>query len=278
LTYDPVDGTFYTTADKSEPHIYQFRLVGDSIEILRSGEVRGLDGNQDFEGIVLVENQRERLLYISTEKFWQDDSLACFAVMLDDFTYRPDLSFRIRPEGAGGNNNLEGIAYDPATERFYIGKERQPHGLYSWSRPDGQREIAVGAGFDSVYAEAVEKLSGKVSPERLESLKLMGFAGLTWDEAHSTLLILNRYGRCLIVVEITPERAPGFRIVALRLLDGIDFDAFWRDDISDRDRYGLAEGMTLFESERVTYLAIIQDPGPGHLPRPFVLPYVHEPR
>jgi len=276
LVYDPDDSSFFTTADKGEPHLIQFRLVSDSIEILRAGVVQGLDGNYDFEGVELVRDSLgSKLLMISTERLWEKDSLVCFGVDTDSFALVEDRRFRILPLGAGRNNNLEGICHDPTNDWYYVAKERGPCGLYAWSEPVGQIEIFRGSEFEMRLMRFLfDSMAGKVSEHRLESLGLVSLSGLAFDRETGHLLMLNRYGRSVIELDVYPQEEQPYQILSVLPFEGIDCDFFTLQGISDRDRYGLAEGLAVFGNGDQKKLAIITDPGANQRPHLFVFPYL----
>ena len=274
LVFDPADNSFYTTLDKGSPHIVHFRLQDEAIELLRQDNVVGLTGNFDFEGIEIAGDETGRHLYIATEKFTSFDTLTCFSVDWETWEFEPNNIFKLQLEGAGPNNNLEGIAFDPDHRIFYLAKERQPFALYTYSEKSGQELVFDETDFVQSLTHFLDSIETDcLTDRRRESLKLTSLSGLDFDQLTGHLFALNRYGRAVIELEISPFPGNRFNIVAVYPFKGVDFDHFDRKGIAGIRHYGMAEGLAIYGSGRSRQLALVTDPGPGNRSHLIIFPF-----
>lgn len=271
LAWDSTDKTFYTTIDKGEPHIVQFRLAGDSLQIVRSGTIPNMDANYDFEGIdIAFRSDGPDLLYISTERRWKNDSLRIWVIDKQSWQIDSAASFSILPEGTAVNNNLEGLALGFGNMLIFLGKERQPawlgvHDMMNLQATYGLlAESAFVSWLDSlahIRATSTGRALASVAPQ-------IAISGLAFQLPHFGLYVLNRYGRSIIRCERVNACADVITFSPMSLLTytGIDYDDFTQPGISDKDKYGLAEGIALCVVDEVPSIAILTDPGPGAYP------------
>lgn len=273
LAYDDSSGTFYTTGDKSRPHLVQFRLKGRNVEIVRADTISGMRRNFDFEGIEIVARPgHPRYLQISTERLRRKDSVLNPAVTLDGLKYLPDSSIAIKPDGMGQNNNLEAVTYIPSMDLFLFGKERVPFGLYG-RQPGGEQFRIFGEGdFLKVYEHWVDSTMSEILPvDRLALLKGVAISGLAYDSITNTVLVLNRFGRSIIQLRLTYDSTFHWQLVDVWPFAGID-DATAETVSPIALVYGLAEGLAIFGKPDNRSLAIITDPGPDARPTLYVFP------
>lgn len=274
LTYDPSDSSFYTTIDKGSPHIVHFRIENDRIRIIRQDNIIGLTSNFDFEGIEIAGDETGRHLFISTEKFTSFDTLTCFSVDWETWEFEQDNVFKLKLNGAGPNNNLEGIAFNPRLRLFYLAKERQPYALYTYSKSAGQKLLFDETEFYQALTAYIDSVSpGCLNPRRKESLKLVSLSGLDFDQSTGHLFALNRYGRSVLELEISPFPGNKFNIVAIYAFRGVDFDRFDRKEVQGIEHFGMAEGLAILGSGPNRKLALITDPGPGSQSHLFIFPF-----
>lgn len=274
LTYDDSSASFYTTADKGRPHIIQFRLDGEKVDLIRADTIKGLAKNFDFEGIELVARPGQpRYLQISTERFRRHDSIVNPAVSLSDFTYLPDKSFAVRPQGMGQNNNFEGVTYSPSLDLFLLAKERQPFGLYG--RQFGKSAFAIFGEeeFTPAYLRFVDSMLSPVLPaDRMAILREISFSGLAFDIPSNNLLILNRFGRSVISVKLAQDSILRWQVVDVWPYEGVD-DAKVESTPPASLIYGLAEGIAVWGEGEARSIGLITDPGTGGRPTLYVFPY-----
>jgi uncharacterized protein YjiK len=274
LTYDDSSGTFYTTIDKGKPHIIQFRLDREKVQIVRTDTIIGLKRNYDFEGIEIVDRPGQpRYLQISTERYRRSDSIVNPAVKLSDLTYLPELSFAVKPDGMDENNNFEAVTLDPVNDLVILGKERQPYALYGRKEGEPAFRIFTESEFAVPYERFVDSVLGAVLPaDRLAILKQVSFSGMAFDHTTGKVLVLNRYGRAVISVRLIYNSSYHWQVVDIWPYDGID-DASAEGVTPAMLVYGLAEGMAVWSEQGKRQVAIITDPGVGGRPTLYVFPY-----
>ncbi len=273
LAYDDSSGTFYTTGDKSRPHIVQFRLKGRKVEVIRADTISGIRRNFDFEGIEIVARRGQpRYLQISTERLRRKDSVLNPAVTLDSFKYLPDISIALRPEGMGQNNNLEAVTYIPKFDLLLFGKERVPFGLYGRENGGEQFRIFGQSDFLKVYERWVDSVMSPIVPvDRLALLKGVAISGLAYDSVTNTVLVLNRFGRSIIQLRLTKDSKYHWELVDVWPYAGID-DATAESVSPIALVYGLAEGLAIFGQGDDRALTVITDPGQDGRPTLYVFP------
>lgn len=277
LAYDDGSGTFYTTVDKGKPHIIQFRLDGEKVQIVRADTIIGLKRNYDFEGIEIVDRPgQSRYLQISTERFRRSDSIVNPAVKFSDFTYLPDLSFAVKPEGMDENNNFEAVTFDPVNDLIILGKERQPYALYGRREGEPAFQIFTESEFTAPYERFVDSVLGSIIPaDRLAILKQVSISGMAFDKGTGNLLILNRYGRAIVSLKLIKDSSHHWQVVDIWPYDGVD-DASAEGVTPAMLVYGIAEGLAVWTEHGKRQVGIITDPGVGERPTLYVFPYPHK--
>jgi uncharacterized protein YjiK len=249
-------------------------LDGDAVKIIRADTIDGLKRNYDFEGIEFVDHPgRPRYLQISSERFRRNDSIVNPAVNLDNFTYLTDLSFAVKPKGMGENNNFEAVTYEPVAELLILGKERQPYALYGRRPGEPAFQIFTESEFAAPYERFADSVLGPIIPaDRLAILKQVSISGMAFDKETGNVLVLNRFGRSIISIQLTNDSNYMWQVVDIWPYDGID-DASADGIAPPALVYGIAEGLAVWTEEYKRYVGIITDPGVGGRPTLYVFPY-----
>ncbi|HWV11021.1 MAG TPA: SdiA-regulated domain-containing protein [Pseudomonas sp.] len=191
LTYDPDRQSLFTVTNQNT-QLIELSLEG---EILRRIDLVGFNDPEAVEYI-------SRGLYVITDERLQ----RLIKVRVDDSTTRIDansaqqLSLGI---GLTGNKGFEGLAYDPAGERLFVAKERNPVRIYEvhgFPHTNPQRPFAV-------HVVANE--------ERDAGLFVRDLSSLQYDDRTGHLLALSDESR--LVLELNAEGKP---ISSLSLLAG----------------------------------------------------------
>jgi uncharacterized protein YjiK len=182
-----------------------FEITPDG-KVARTVTLAGFEDTEDLatlpDGRLAVVEERRRMLVVFP--------LAPEQTIVDYKTVR---SWLVDPQPAG-NLGLEGVAHDPATDRFFIVKEKGPRRLYELRLPngrDGEPEAstpwdieAAGAGLDDLSAIFFDTLTGRLLILSDESKCLVEFA---LDGTEISRLSLKRGSAGLVETILQPEGA-----------------------------------------------------------------------
>lgn len=191
LTYDPDRQSLFTVTNQNT-QLIELSLEG---EILRRIDLVGFNDPEAVEYI-------SRGVYVITDERLQ----RLIKVRVDDSTTRIDASSAQQLSlgiGLTGNKGFEGLAYDPAGERLFVAKERNPVRIYEvhgFPHTNPQRPFAV-------HVVANE--------ERDAGLFVRDLSSLQYDDRTGHLLALSDESR--LVLELNAEGKP---ISSLSLLAG----------------------------------------------------------
>lgn len=171
LTYDPDRRTLFAVTN-ARPEIIELSLAGD---VLRRIPVSGVDDPEAIEYVgpgayVLADERQQALVHVRIDGQTQ-------AV---DAGRAPRLALGI---GRNGNKGFEGLAFDAASGRLFVAKERDPQRIY---------EVR---GFPFAATAAVDIAEDTV---RDASLPGSDLAGLDFDAASGHLLALSEESRRLV--------------------------------------------------------------------------------
>ena len=175
LTFSSETRTLFVVVDKP-PMILELSLDG---KLKRSIHLRGFS---DPEGIVHVSGETFYVVEEGRRKLCQ----VRLGKTTKSVNYYDCRKFIIDSKPAG-NLGLEGVAYDPRGNRFFIIKEKSPLKIYLATVPE------KGHG----KAEVQEPWSLEETPD------LKDVSGLHYDPASKNLLVLSHESRC--VVEFTAD-------------------------------------------------------------------------
>jgi uncharacterized protein YjiK len=190
LTYDPDRHTLFTVTNQ-QPELVELSLEG---EVLRRIALTGFDDPEAVEYIapgtyVISDERQQRLVQVEVDDRTQ---------VLD----AADAHHIALGLGLNGNKGFEGLAYDSATQRLFVAKERDPVRIYEVSGfPLG------GAG--PVAVNVTEH------PERDRAMFVKDLSSLQFDPRTGHLLVVSDESR--VLVEVNPEGKP---VASLSLVAG----------------------------------------------------------
>ncbi|MCU9948054.1 SdiA-regulated domain-containing protein [Pseudomonas sp. PDM13] len=195
LTYDP-DRHSLLTVTNQRPQIIEMSLDG---HIVRRIDLHGFGDPEAIEyvskGVYVITDERlQRLVKVRLE----EDTTQL------DASESQQLSLGI---GLNGNKGFEGLAYDPAGQRLFVAKERDPVRIYEihgfpHSNPD--KPFAVHVVDD---------------PERDAGLFVRDLSSLQYDDRSGHLLALSDESR--LVLEINADGKPISSLSLLRGMHGL---------------------------------------------------------
>ncbi|WP_137819257.1 SdiA-regulated domain-containing protein [Pseudomonas sp. 2FG] len=191
LTYDPDRKTLFTVTNQN-PQLIELSLDG---RILRRIPLLGFGDPEAIEYIspglyVITDERLQRLIKVRLG----EGSAPIEAADAQQLTLGIGLS---------GNKGFEGLAYDPAGERLFVAKERDPVRIY---------EVH---GFPHTHPERPFAVHVVDDPERDAGLFVRDLSSLDFDQRSGHLLALSDESR--LVLELNAEGRP---ISSLSLLRG----------------------------------------------------------
>ncbi|XLY87885.1 SdiA-regulated domain-containing protein [Ectopseudomonas mendocina] len=191
LTFDPDRRSLFSVTNKPAK-VIEMSLQGD---LLRTIDLQGFGDPEAIEyvapGTYVVADEREQRLV----KVRIDDATR----VLDSADFQ-QLSLGI---GRNGNKGFEGLAYDAASQRLLVAKERDPVRIF---------EVL---GFPHVDESQPLALQVNTDPKRDARLFVRDLSSLDFDSATGHLLALSDESR--LVIELNTEGKP---ISTLSLLRG----------------------------------------------------------
>lgn len=171
LTYDPDRRTLFAVTN-ARPGVIELSLAGD---VLRRIPLSGIGDPEAIEYVgpgayVLADERQQALVHVRIDE----------GTRAIDAGQAPRLALGI---GRNGNKGFEGLAFDAASGRLFVAKERDPQRIY---------EVR---GFPYAATAAVDIAEDKV---RDASLPGSDLAGLHFDAASGHLLALSEESRRLV--------------------------------------------------------------------------------
>lgn len=191
LTFDPDRNSLFTVTN-NQPQLIELSLAG---EILRRIELKGFGDAEAVEYIgpglyVITDERRQRLIKVRVDESTRE--------LHADQAQQLSLSI-----GLNGNKGFEGLAYDPAGQRLFVAKERDPLRIYEihgFPQRDPQQPFAVHVVDDQ---------------QRDAGLFVRDLSSLQFDVRTGHLLALSDESR--LVLELNVDGQP---ISSLSLLRG----------------------------------------------------------
>ncbi|WP_082073149.1 SdiA-regulated domain-containing protein [Pseudomonas sp. LFM046] len=195
LTYDPDRHSLFTVTNQ-RPELIELSLDG---HLIRRIPLVGFGDPEAIEyiskGIYVITDEREQRLI----KVRVDENTTSI-----DASQSQQLSLAI---GLSGNKGFEGLAYDPAGQRLFVAKERDPVRIYEihgfpHTRPD--KPFAVHVVDD---------------PKRDARLFVRDLSSLQYDDRSGHLLALSDESR--LVLELNADGRPISSLSLLRGMHGL---------------------------------------------------------
>ncbi|TBU99279.1 SdiA-regulated domain-containing protein [Stutzerimonas kirkiae] len=175
LTFDPDRNSLFTVTNRN-PELIELSLYGD---VLRRIPLVGLEDPEAVEYVglnryVIADERRQKLVRVQLD----DDTLKL------DVSHLPMLDLSRREVG---NKGFEGLAYDIAGQRLFVGQERDP-----------MRIIEVHGYSGGPFNDA---LSMELDEMRDRSLLMRDLSSLQFDERTGHLLALSDESRVLLELD-----------------------------------------------------------------------------
>lgn len=195
LTYDPDRHSLFTVTNQ-RPEIIELSLDG---HLIRRIELVGFGDPEAIEyiskGVYVITDERlQRLIKVTVEE----------NTTRIDASHSQQLSLSI---GLSGNKGFEGLAYDTAGQRLFVGKERDPVRIY---------EIH---GFPHTNPDKPFAVHVVDDPKRDRRLFVRDLSSLQYDERSGHLLALSDESR--LVLELNAKGRPISTLSLLRGMHGL---------------------------------------------------------
>ena len=204
ITYNPVTDTYFMIQNNGG-RIWE---VDKNFNLLRV--IRMLNNSfDDSEDIVYMGNSEYAIVNEASQLFIV--SIFSDTTTLDAADTSTVQTIRFGSDG--GNIGPEGVAFDQATQTFYIVKEMQPKAIYSFQRPAaGNQSIVPDEPFDAetVFANVLGTYGD--------------LSAITFDHRDNTLLILSHTRHQVLNVDITGNVLGVLELSDNRQAEGITLD------------------------------------------------------
>ncbi|QLF93330.1 SdiA-regulated domain-containing protein [Pseudomonas sp. ABC1] len=181
LTFDPDRNSLFTVTNRN-PELIELSLYGD---VLRRIPLDGLEDPEAVEYVgpnryVIADERRQKLVKVTLE----DDTLKL------DVSRLPMLDLS---DGNVGNKGFEGLAYDIAGKRLFVGQERDPMRIIE------VQGYAGGPFHDALSLELDDMRDRRLLMRDLSSLQFIERTGhlLALSDESRVLLELDRQGKPL---------------------------------------------------------------------------------
>jgi uncharacterized protein YjiK len=187
ITFNPDTQTFWVIVN-SPQRIYE---IDQQFQVLRQIELVNF---QDTEALAYVGHNR---FVIADER---DQSVVVASIESDTESLDKHLLRRITLDtGDGGNKGFEGVAVDPANDRVYVVRERDPKKLLAIR---GLLSADPGLVVETVYDTEIARLA------------LNDFSGLHFDPVSGNLLVLSDESKAIYEIDPSAHKVSHINLLA----------------------------------------------------------------